>query len=230
MMDNHWLNEAIYNNAVWCHAIAASHGISSKWETSAWVSQHSMPPLYPNIITLRSGKLIDEQISAVRSQLPLGWAIKDSFAELELKDKGFTHAFNAYWYCRTPHQNVIDEYNPVLHIETVKTRLELNAWVIAWGDSKRVFNDSLLENKAVELIYMTRNGKVLAGLATNHSSESVGMSNAFGKPDDVLSCVASVIRKYPDKGIVGYGNEAEIATLSILGFKETGNLRIWLCR
>lgn len=227
-MEDFWLTEAVFNNAVWCDAIAASHGISANWNESVWLSEYPMPPLYPNIVTLRSGTLIDEQIDAIGTQLALGWGIKDSFSDLELEGKGFALAFEAHWYCRPPNQHFSELKSSGFQPESVHTQSELNRWVAAWGEGNGIFNASLLENKTIELLYVERDGKVVSGLATNQSGDSVGISNAFGPPEDILCCVASVVERYPMKGIVGYDGKAEVVALSKIGFNEIGDLRVWL--
>ncbi len=227
-MDSHWLNEAVLNNAALCDAVAASHGISTNWNESVWFSEHPTPPRYPNIITIKRGSLVDEQINVVRPQLPLSWAIKDSFSELELKDDGFAIAFDAHWYCRMPNQKTSEKTTSDLHLETVKTQSELDQWVSAWGEEDGIFNLSLIENDAIELVYIRREGTIVAGMATNQSSDSIGISNAFGQQNDMLLCADLVAEKHLQHGIVGYGDEAEVAALSEVGFKEIGDLRIWV--
>ncbi len=149
-MENDWLNEAVFNNATWCDAMAASHGVPTSWNETVWFSTQPMPPLYPNIITLRAGTQIDEQVTDIRPQLPLDWAIKDSFSELELEGKGFALAFEAHWYCRVPNQNATIDTSPKLCVETVKTYAELNRWVTAWGGKEGIFNTLLPENSDIE--------------------------------------------------------------------------------
>ncbi len=187
-----------------------------------------MPRYYPNIITLTMGARIDDLIDTIASQLPSGWGIKDSFSELELEEKGFGIAFEAQWYCRLPNQPASETNQSGSQFKTVQSASELNRWITAWGEGDGILNSTLLENNAIELIYVERDGKVVSGLATNQSGDSVGISNLFGPLEDILCCVASVVGRYPMKGIVGYGDNTELLTLSKIGFKEIGNLRVWL--
>ncbi len=187
-----------------------------------------MPPLYPNIITLRSGDLIDEYINTIDPHLSLGWGIKDSFSELNLNRNAFTPAFEANWFCRVPEQDVTETYSDGFYLKTVETQSDLDRWVAAWGEGEGIFNLSLLENTDIELIYLERDGKVVSGLATSHSGDSVGISNTFGQSNDILGCVSLVAESHPSKGIVGYDGKAEVVALSNLGFQEIGNLRVWL--
>lgn len=179
-----------------------------------------MPRHYPNVVTLINGALIDNQLHTIDPRLSPGWGIKDSYGEFELEDKGFTLAFEAKWYCRLPNQYLTKVECQGFQLKAVQTPSDLNRWVAAWGEGDGVFNVTLLENKTVELIYIERDGEIVAGLATNQSGDTVGISNTFGPREDILYCVASVARSYPTKGIVGYDSKDEVVALSKLGFSE----------
>lgn len=227
-MEDRWLTEAVSNNAAWCDAIAASHNLFTSWSESVWWCDQPMPPLYPNIVTLNRGVEIDDTIHGIGSGMSVGWGIKDSYKELDYERLGFSIAFEAQWYCQTPSRTVTDEKNPGTHVETVSNPAELNQWVAAWGGPADIFKSALLENDAVELVYIVLNGKVVSGLATNHSGDSIGISNAFGKAAGILDCIACVSTRNPSKAIVGYGSHTEVAGLSTVGFQAIGDLQIWL--
>ncbi|OED38927.1 hypothetical protein AB833_18025 [Chromatiales bacterium (ex Bugula neritina AB1)] len=221
-------DEAILNNVAWCNAIADSHGIATHRQKSVWHCDHPMPPFYPNIITLSKDAQIDKLIKTIDSRLAPGWGIKDSFGNLDLSGKGFSLAFDANWYCRIP--SPITNLKSSLAVNAVKTQSDLDRWVKAWGEEQRIFTSPLLQNTAVELILAEHNGRVVSGLATNQSGKSVGISNVFGLPNGILDCVADVARRHPEKVLVGYGDKEEIEILSTIGFREIGNLRVWLRR
>lgn len=227
-MEDPWLTEAVLNNAAWCSAIAASHGVSVHWSKSSWFCELSMPPLYPNIVTLTSGVDLDEQINAIDSQLPVGWGIKDSYKELNLDGKGFAVAFEAHWYCLKPKRYGLGEKSPSIGVEAVTNQAELKRWATAWGEKSEIFKPPLLLDETVELVYLEKDGRVVSGLATNSSGNSIGISNSFGDPSDILACVASISEKNPMKGIVGYGSKDDVASLSRIGFLAIGDLQIWL--
>jgi len=227
-MENRWLTQAVLNNATLCDEIAKSHGISTEWHESVWLSEHPMPRFYPNIVTLESSSLIDRHIDSVGLLLPVGWGIKDSFGQLDLVSKGFTMAFDAHWYCCEPNHGMFDNQQEKFPVHAAKTHSELNRWVTAWGEGEGIFNSALLENDSIELLYVERDGQIVSGLVTNVSGDAVGISNAFGCSNEILCCVAAVIEQYPNNGIVGYGDKAEIEALSAAGFLAIGDLRIWL--
>jgi hypothetical protein len=227
-MENTWLSEAVSNNAAWCAAVADSHRIPSGWSDSIWSSEHPMPPLYPNIVTLHSDVEIYDQIGDIDPQLPTGWGIKDSFKELQLDDKGFAVAFEAFWYCRAPRELKPNEIGANTRVENVSSQSELERWENAWGEKPGIFKSLLLADDDVELVYVEKDGRFVSGLVANQSGKVVGISNAFGQPEGILACIDSVGDKHPTKGIVGYGGKAELAALSKVGFREIGELQIWL--
>ena len=228
-MEPDWLTEAVLNNAHWCDAVAASHGLEGRWAASVWSSNQPMPRFYPNIITLTPDAPVAQTIDALKADLPSGWGIKDSFAALKLAQSGFTLAFDAHWYCCLPDELRQTSTDPELRVDGVRTEVEFDRWVSAWGEGEGIFRFQLLENEAVELIYAEREGQIEAGLAANVSGSSVGISNAFGAASAIQACIAAVAARNSTKAVVGYGGDAELASLATLGFRAIGDLRIWLC-
>lgn len=229
-MDNHWLKEAVINNADWCDAMATAHGVATRYNESVWATEYSMPRFYPNVITLQRGIQIDELVESIAANLPAGWGVKDSFDELRLDDLGFRSAFQAHWYCRPPGNYEPNHKESKFDLTTVNSQAELRNWISGWGQGDGIFNSSIAADNSVELIYATREGDVVSGLALYHSAGSVGISNVFGTGEALLGCLAKVVETHSSKGIVGYGDENEIRTLSGFGFEKMGDLRIWLNR
>jgi len=229
-MNDFWLREAVSNNASWCAAIAASHEIESALLDSVWLSPYPMPPLYPNMVTVKNIVNVDQHIHQIDSSLQAGWAIKDSFKMLELRDESFMVAFDAFWYCLIPGELRIGEKIPTLRINYVSNQSDLNRWTNAWGEKEGIFKPSLLHDDAVEFLFVESDEKIVAGLVANQSGESVGISNVFGHKSGILNCINSISDKYPTKGIVGYGDSDELTALSKMGFREVGELRIWIRR
>ena len=227
-MEDFWLKEAVLNNVAWCNAVAASHRLSTTQNESVWLSEHPMPPLYPNIISLKARALINDYIDTISPQLPSGWGIKDSYGDLELEGEGFAVAFEAQWYCRLPNQGTAAVIKSDSLVNTVQPINELDQWIATWGEGDGILNSTLLENKAIKLVCVERDGRVVSGLAMNQSGDSIGISNLFGPFEDIACCIASIVRSYPMKGIVGYGSKAELVALSKIGFNEIGNLRVSL--
>jgi len=187
-----------------------------------------MPQFYPNLITLDSGASVDEHISTIDSAAPRGWGIKDSYKELMLNDRGFKPVFEAVWYCRLSNQNHSWPKSNSPATKSVTEKASLERWASAWGEGPEIFKPTLLENHEVDLVYIERDGAITGGLAANLSGKSVGISNTFGEPTDILDCIHSIAKAHPDRGMVGYGDEAEMAMLAKVGFQELGELRVWL--
>ncbi|MFK8077567.1 MAG: hypothetical protein AB8B84_13355 [Granulosicoccus sp.] len=208
--------------------MATAHGVATNYNESVWSTGYSMPRFYPNVITMQKGIQIDDVIESIAPNLPAGSGVKNSFDELKLEDLGFRSAFQAHWYCRPPGKNVTKHKESKLELRTVNSQADLRYWVSGWGQGDGIFNSSIAADECVELIYATQGGDVLSGLVINHSEGSVGISNIFGTGDALLTCLAAVVETHSSKGIVGYGDENEIATLSVFGFEKIGDLRVWI--
>jgi hypothetical protein len=95
--------QAALNNALWCDTICRAHRLPTSFWADAWVTRSPAPPLYPNLVTL-SPEDVDSQMGRVtelRSSLGnRGWAVKDSFNNLDLVAEGFQPMFDAVWVHR----------------------------------------------------------------------------------------------------------------------------------
>jgi len=189
-----------------------------------------MPPLYPNIVTLDSDLDINQTIDQIDPLLPVGWGIKDSFKNLQLEKKGFAIAFDAFWYCLNPEKQSTIEKAVESQAKCATNEIDFGRWVKAWGQTAGVFRPSLLLDDTVKLLYTEKGCQIVAGLATNHSGDSVGISNAFGQPSGIRECIKSITDNHPSKGIVGYGDKTEVTSLENMGFRKLGELRIWIRR
>src|SRR5215212_2095218 len=93
--------QAARNNAVWCDMMCRTHGIPGEFHPSIWINHVATPPLYPNAVTLAGGHDQDTQLAHIReliaARIPGAWAVKDSFAALDLVPLGFTLLFEAMW-------------------------------------------------------------------------------------------------------------------------------------
>ena len=138
-MNSSWLRHAVENNARWCEIVCASHGRPGEFFPGAWVNRQDTPPFYPNMVTLSPGHNADQfdqirqLIDAERSgTLASGWAVKDSFRNLDLRPMGLRPLFEAEWIYRPA-----DLLLPSPHIRDVAWRRiaepgELATWEAAW--------------------------------------------------------------------------------------------------
>jgi len=230
-MDPNRLKHAVANNVDWCRAIARSHGIESHQGQDVWYCSEVMPPFYPNLVTLEPMTRVPREVDRLATMLPSGWGLKDSFASLELASYGFTLLLTAEWFVREPAAWTARTIVPPDAVQAANTESALSAWVDAWSETppgSSIFEPQLLEEESVEFLFVVRDGKVRAGIATNLSDEVVGISNAFGEPRFLSACIRRCAELHPARAVVGYGSSAEMRGLRALGFCSLGALRIWL--
>jgi len=161
-----------------------------------------------------------------------GWAVKDSFAALDLAPLGLRPLFEASWI----HWPVraIDQRH-VAH--RVSGEDELAAWERAWAGANaadaqdRLFRAVLLSERDHAIMALTRRGAIVAGCIVSRSDNVVGMSNVFAPAEDDgrdrMACLAAALRIAPGLPLVGYEHGEDLARMKAVGFEEIGPLRIW---
>ncbi len=79
---------AVQNNARSCDIVCQSHGLPTMRSEQLWTAPKGSPPLYPDGATLVPRLPAD----CVLSQIDIrpGCSVKDSFANLDLSEHGFT--------------------------------------------------------------------------------------------------------------------------------------------
>lgn len=237
--DNTLLLSAVRNNAVWCDAVCRSHGRPGIFEPHAWVSRTPTPPFYPNVVTLSGAEGADAQRATVAalatSALARPWAVKDSFAALDLTPLGFRPLFDATWVGRSAEAPLPSAVASDVEWLTVRDAALLAAWEAAWsGEAARpeepVFRPALLANPEVVVLAGVRDGRVIAGLVANRSEGVTGISNLF-VPADVpalrAAALAAAAAAFPGTALVGYEHGDDLAAMLALGFTTLGPLRVW---
>src|SRR5438874_11943324 len=99
--------QAARNNAVWCDAVCRAIGSAGEFDEQRglWLHRHRSLPLYPNIVTIAPPEKAEPQLARIAElcvALPTGFAVKDSFAALDLVPLGFSVLFEAHWIWRPP--------------------------------------------------------------------------------------------------------------------------------
>jgi hypothetical protein len=94
--------QAAENNALWCDAVCRANGAPGEFHADLWLNRHRVPRFYPNAVTLTpdgaAGQLARvAEICAARR----AFAVKDSFAALDLRPLGFEVLFEAVWVGKT---------------------------------------------------------------------------------------------------------------------------------
>ena len=233
---------AVRNNAEWCDLVCASHGVPAEFREGIWISRSRVPRFYPNAQTLipqgpRHIELIEE---VTQAGLPPGWAVKDSFASLDLSSRGFAPLFDAEWIGLEP-RHLRAELQPASDIrwEVVGDEKTLAEWERAWGiaqndtATERVFRVPLLENRDVAFVTAFRGREIVGGAIGNRSDGVIGWSNLFltEAPDlgrIAIESIRMLWKLFGDLPIVAYdGGEALQGALAI-GFKPLGPLRVWV--
>jgi hypothetical protein len=236
--------QAVCNNAIWCHTVCRAHGHAGEFLEGIWLTRRAAPLFYPNAVTLADDQAATAQLAAIqaliRANIPGAWAVKDSFATLDLAPLGFRLLFDAAWIARSSTQALPAADIAGVRWRTVQSAAELRAWEIAWRGvpmdaaeaSPPIFLPALLADETVAILAAYRDHQIIAGAIVNRTDEVVGLSNVFVPTGNDAAfragCVIAVMERFPDLPIVGYESGGDLAAFGELGFQELGPLRIWL--
>ena len=225
------LGAAVVNNALWCDAVCRSHGYPGVFSTRLWISARHDLEFYPNAVSLCPDVTAPEALAA--RALSRRYAVKDSFARLDLAAEGLTLLFEAEWIaCRPGAAGAAD---PGLSWDRVTEAGELSAWERAWaqGDSagRPLFRPELLADPRCAILACRREDTLIAGVITYSAGQVTGISNMFGAglPAGQLwpSALQAVAARRPDLPIVGYEHGTDLASARQAGFRALGPLRVW---
>jgi hypothetical protein len=227
------------NNVDWCDTVCRSHGLGTELGSAMWIQPRRGPPYYSNGITV-SRAASESQYAAIenlKSALPDGFSVKDSFACLDLGTHGFRTLFDAEWVWFEPASRDAPQASGAGWFKVESDR-DLVRWEAAWAaggspSSTRVFLSALLQESRIAFLGVERDGKIVAGCAANRSQGNVvGFSNFFAPREHRdrfrAEAVAMVARFAPGSPVVGYDRDDDLAGLLALGFRSVGKLRVWL--
>jgi hypothetical protein len=235
--------QATANNARWCDAVCRAHGAPGTFQEHLWLNRRPTPRFYPNLVTLTAVG-VEAQLAAVRelqraTQLD-AFAVKDSFARLDLAPLGFQVLFEATWLWRDAALPPPASVDPGLRWAIITEPADLTTWEIAWNGPPadpatlpplRVFLPSLLTDPAIRFVAAYRDHQLVAGAIANRSGDIVGVSNIFA-PAEATSvywagCLATISAAFPGLPLVGYERGEERTIAEGLGFTAVGPLRVW---
>ncbi len=236
--------QAAFNNAAWCDALCRAHGASGEFQACAWLNRRPAPRFYPNLVTLTPRRpaaqlALIEELAAAR--LPPGWAVKDSFGELELAALGFRLLFTASWLWRAPARAAPLPMRPGLAWRWLQGGAELAQWEAAWGASPlnaapvqaaRLFPPALLADPQTAFLAAYQDGALTAGAIASLGGGAAGLSNLFAPPAQRaffwagLAALAS--ERFPGRPLVGYEQGADLALAQAAGFAMIQDLRVWV--
>lgn len=227
---------AALNNAEWCDAVFRAHGLAGHIDGSLWLNRNPAPRFYPNAVTLRpdDGRAQLDAITTLAAELGGGFAVKDSFASLDLAPLGFRPLFSATWIVRPSGPPAPGDATG-LDWRIVSTPAAFDAWQAGWAGtddpSPSPFAPALLADPAVTLIAGWCDDAVVAGAALNRSSGALGWSNVFGPSETQMGCRAAALRFAlgfaGDQPLVGYEHGDDFVQSLELGFAPLGPLTIW---
>jgi hypothetical protein len=242
--------QAICNNAVWCDTVCRAHGIPGEFLQEIWINRRQTPRFYPNAVTLvraESNEAMNVQLARLAELADAGiageWAVKDSYAALDLGTRGFRILFEAEWIYRDAGRRL--QTGDVLRVRwgRVSAPSALADWELAWrgaaGDDQgsepaRIFVPPLLADDNVAVIAAYRDDRVVAGIIANRTAAVVGMSNMFVPAGEAegfrAGCIAAVRDCFPGLPLVGYEGGHDLAEMRALGFDAVGPLRVWVKR
>ncbi|MET8528970.1 hypothetical protein [Micromonospora sp. NPDC005172] len=211
---------AAHNNAQWCDAVCASHGLVGRIDAEAWSVPRRSPPWYPDAVTLRPG--VDPDALLARIDAGAGASVKDSFADVDLSAYGFRVLFEAQWIHRPP-----TEPPAGAPLTPVTTARGLAAWASAHGGGE-LFRPALLADPRIRVLARFDDRGAVVGGAVLSGDDPVGVSNLFSSTDDPDEIWRAVVVTRPDVPLVGYESAPDLPPARRAGFIPAGPLRVWL--
>jgi hypothetical protein len=227
-IDAGWVEQAARNNAAWCDAVCASHGLPATFSERVWSCPTRTPDLYPDAVTLDATATVHDVLAQVDTTTP-GCSVKDSFATLDLRSERFRVLFDAAWIACA-------RANDAFHTGDSWTRIVDPAGLDRWRRaSGRDVRDALLCRDDIVIVAYSEPhaaDDIVAGGILNCADSVVGISNVFTTTGDLDSawsaCVAFAANHFPGAGLVGYEAGAPLAAACRHGFEPVGRLRVWI--
>jgi hypothetical protein len=198
--------------------VCRAHGKPGRFLPGIWVNAEVVPRFYPNAVALAHGREARaEQRSAIEllvaSNLPGRWAMKDSFAALDLSRLGFEVLFEASWI-----RSVMPAAGPSTDI--------------VWQRETRSQSPLPLDDPDFALFTGRRGFRVVAGGMFYRAEGLVGLSNVVAESADAVTVWRSLIllaaQTFPRLPVVGYESGDELQAALDAGFEFGDPLRIWV--
>jgi hypothetical protein len=221
------LHAAVINNARWCDAVCRSHGYPGEFTGRLWISAGHALPFYPNAITLSPDVTAAEATAGQDPSRP--FAIKDSFARLDLAPHGLTPLFDATWIAvPTPAGGDDPSW------DVVTDPGDLVRWEAAWaggGEVTGLFQPALLDDPDCVVLARRQDDTQVGGAIAFTAGGVTGISNVFKSGIVSESLWEGVVRAVaglrPGLPIVGYEQGEDLVAARAAGFRVLGPLRIW---
>jgi len=222
--------------------ITKGHGKSGHFESGLWCNTNQVPLFYPNIITLdqKIGEAQKDIIDTITRINPKdNWAIKDSYAKLELEEDGFFELFESQWFYRSPELDLPKISAEKRQIVKIETETDLLLWEKAWSKHQpitpveaSIFPKSLLSKPDVVILASIQGDEFISGLIANKTDDVIGISNLFGlslfEHEKMVPLLGVIWESLGRKSFVGYESSEDIERAVEWGFEAIGALKVWM--
>jgi hypothetical protein len=235
----HRIALAALNNALWCDAVARSHGVATSTDADAWTAATRTPPYYPDAVTL--SPTAGEYDVLARVDDSDGCSVKDSWDSLDLSLEDFARLVVGQWVWLDPATPVTARGGPAWR--PVETPAGMAAWVRGWAtdpEAEAILRSSLLDEPGVHVLAAHASTEpdapVVAGAVVNVTGQGAdavaGLSNVFAREGDpkaawagAAAAAREVVGPLPFVGWeAGPGLDAALAA----GCEALGPLSVWL--
>ena len=144
---------AARNNALWCDAVARSHGVACTVDDVAWTASTRTPPYYPDAVTLSPDA--GEYDVLARVDDSDGCSVKDSWSRLDLSMEDFARLVVGEWVWLDPLRTPARRRSGRARWQRVTTADAMADWVRAWAsdpDAEAILRPSLLDEPGVHVL------------------------------------------------------------------------------
>ncbi len=233
-MTSSLLRAAVRNNAFWCDAVCRAQGSPGEFTATIWFHRRGTPPFYPDAVTLdEADGETAEAVATLVNDDTRDWAVKDSYAALNLAQLGFRMLFEAEWIgIRRP----VFTKSPITW-KRMENAADFANWEAEWTKAngpvtQKIFAEPLLTDPEIAFMLGVENGKPIGGGILNHHAGVVGLSNLFaedGRGEDIRrGLMSQAAELYPQEPLVGYEQGDDLDEALRAGFELLGPLRVWL--
>jgi hypothetical protein len=225
---------AARNNALWCDAVARSHGVVTTTDAAAWTAATRTPPYYPDAVTL--SPTVGEYDVLARVDDSDGCSVKDSWSRLDLSMEDFARLVVGEWVWLDPSVRLDAPAGPSWR--RVDSAGDMAAWVRAWAsdpEAEAILLPALLEVPGVHVLAghaSDTDSTVVAGAVVNVTGDVAGLGNVFahdGDDERAWAGAAVAARTVTDgRPLVGWEAGAGVDAAVAAGCERLGPLSVWL--
>ncbi len=233
------LQKAIGNNRALYASIFAANGLELNVTETHYSLVEESPPLYSNLVTCSPDQHFGEVIQTIddiyENEQWSEWSIKDSFNNLDLRDRGFSKLFEANWlYLQKDSFHPSPEALPI-DIRCISQPEEIKLWIDLWGEGldlgHKIFSPKVLSDPSIKMLIYTSDSISGVALLNQEDGQPVGISNFFPQKETTAiwsSLLAYIFENLETDEVVGYEDSETLAKIKGLGIEPIGPLSVWL--